>query len=139
MVTALRDNDNETALKLANEILEQNYIFPDAHAAAIQAYQNLGQSEEVNYHRYVLNGLIKSIIQSGDGKSPETAFVVVLIEEEYAILAVLGIEHSGQSEMNVDGHSYDVFNGTDSRSGSPVEIYFNIDIPFGDLTNFLNP
>ncbi len=139
MVTALNDKDYELALKLADDILAQNYIFPDAHAVAIRAHEGLGQSQEADYHRYVLNGLIKSILQSGNGKSPESAFVVVLIEEEYVILTVLDIEDKSQGTTDIDGHSYDIFDGIDSKSNSPVTVYFNIDIPFKALVNSLKP
>ncbi len=139
MFTALNAKDYEYALKLANDVLEKNYIFPDAHLVAIGAYDGLGQSKQAEYHRYVLKGLIKSILQSGDGKSPESAYVVVLIQEEYTILSVLGIKDADQGIVHINGHSYDVFNGVDSKSKNPVTVNFNIDIPFNILKSELNP
>ena len=35
----------------------------------------------------MLMGLVKSVLGSGDGKSPETAFVVIGIDEEYSVMA----------------------------------------------------
>jgi hypothetical protein len=139
MFTALDAQNYELALKLADDILTQNYIFTDAHLVATRAYENLGRTEEAKYHRYVLDGLIDSILQSGDGKTPESAFVVVLIEEEYVILAILQIADAGQSQRDIDGQSYDVFNGVDPQTNNPVELYFNIDIPFGALADSLKP
>jgi len=139
MVTALNDKNYELALKLADQMLAQNFILPEAHIVAIRACEALGQTEEADFHRYVLNGLIASILHSGDGKSPEHAFVVVLIEEEYLILDVLGIKGTGQSEMEANGHSYDVLDGVIAKTGGPTTVYFNIDIPFHGLMNSLNP
>jgi hypothetical protein len=139
MVSALDAQNYELALKLADDILTQNYIFTDAHLVAIRAYENLGRTEEAKYHRYVLDGLIGSMLQSGDGKTPESAFVVVLIEEEYVILAVLQIADADQAQRDIGGQFYDVFNSVDPQTNSPVEVYFNIDIPFGALADSLKP
>lgn len=139
MVAALNDKDYEQALKLANDVLARNYIYADAHAVAMRADQGLGRTQDANLHQYILNGLIDSILKSGDGKSPETAYQVVLIEEEYLVLNVLGIEDHGQSEMDANGHSYDVLNGVVTKTNAPIAVYFNIDIPFGALGNSFKP
>ena len=139
MVTALNNKDFALALKLANDLLAHNYISPDAHAGAIRAYEGQGDSEKAGFHRHVLDSLISSILHSGDGRSPETAYVVVLIEEEYVALAALGIENHGQSEFDANGHSYDILDGLNTNTNLPVKVYFNIDIPFGALANSLTP
>ena len=136
---ALKDKNYELAIKYADEILAQNYIFPDAHLVKNRAYESLGQSDKALYHRYVLNGLIESMLQSGDGKSPESAFVVVLIDEESVILNVLNVKQGEQASTDIDGHSYDIIDGVNLTTGNSIKVYFNIDIPFGVLIKSLQP
>lgn len=139
MYAALDDKDYETALELANQMLETNYISPDAHVAALYACEGLGQAQEAEFHRYVLKGLIASIMSSGDGKSEETAYVVVLIDEEYLLLDVLGIEHSGQQLAEKDGHMFDMFEGMEKKTNTPVTLYFNVDIPLRWMQDSMQP
>jgi hypothetical protein len=73
--------------------------------------------------------LIDSIRSSGDGKSPATAWVVISVDEEYAVLRALGFKPSGQSLLRQNGHSYDVMK-TKSDDGTEQTFYFNVDIPF---------
>ncbi len=139
MLSALDDGNYAQAIELADQILEKNYLYPEAHIASILAHEELGQTRDADYHRYVRKGLINSILHSGDGKKPESAYVVVLIEEEYLILDVLGISEGGQSMTSVGGHFYDVFTGVDTQTNKPVTVYFNIDTPFHKLYNTMNP
>jgi hypothetical protein len=139
MYAALNAEDYETTLELVQQILETNYVSMDTHLAALLAYEGLGETEQAEFHRYVLDGLIDSVLASGDGTSPETAFVVIFVEEEYAILSVLGIERGGQSLVEEDGHRFDKFEGVDNATNEAVTVYFIVDLVFGWLTNSLTP
>jgi hypothetical protein len=135
MITALDDNNYKLAAELADQLLEKNYIFPEAHIVAIQAADALGQTQQAEFHRYVLRGLIDSILSSGDGKSPESAFVVVLIEEEYLIVKILNIKDAinEDSTLVVQNQHFDVFDGIDGETNKSMKVYFNIEIPFRDF------
>jgi hypothetical protein len=77
----------------------------------------------------VFRGLIDSIRSSGDGKSPATAWVVISVDEEYAVLRALEFKPSGQSLLRQNGHSYDVMKAKND-DGTEQTFYFNVDIPF---------
>lgn len=139
MYAALNAQDYETTLEVAKQILEINYVSTDTHLAALLAYEGLGDTDRADYHRYVLDGLIDSILASGDGKTPETAFVVIFVEEEYAILSVLDIESGGQTLVEDDGHSYDKFEGVDNNTNEAVTLYFNVDRIFDWFANSFTP
>ena len=63
------------AAKLAYDILERDYTSIAAHAALSK---NLSIYPTVReFHGAVKNALVKSIVNSGDGKSPETAMYVI--------------------------------------------------------------
>ncbi|MBN8579503.1 MAG: DUF4919 domain-containing protein [Anaerolineae bacterium] len=136
-MVAESDADNfEYSLELANEFLTINYIFPEAHIVAIRAYDALNKPEDADFHRYVLNGLVKSILASGDGTTPQSAYEIVLIEEEYLILEVKGIKDPVNREEFVEG--CDTFDGFDSISGQIITVYFNPRIPIQSFLNSLS-
>ena len=127
MVATSDAGNFEDSLELANKYLEINYIFPEAHIVAIRAYDALDNPEKADFHRYVLNGLIESILASGDGTTPQSAYKIVLVEEEYLVLEVKGIKDPVNREEFVEG--CDAFDGIDPSSGQLVTIYFNPRIP----------
>jgi len=139
MNAALEAKDYELAYEVSGQMLDQGRLSPDAHLGALFALEGLKQPEEAEFHRYVLDGLVGSILNSGDGRSAETAYVVVLIEEEYLILGALRIGDVAQSTIEENGHSYDVFDGLDGITNGPVTVYFNIDIPFQWLAGSMTP
>jgi hypothetical protein len=130
MSDALNKKDYPAALKDAEAVLDSNYVNIDAHYVALVANQEMGAMDKAEFHRTVFRGLINSIRNSGDGKSPETAWVVINVHEEYVILRVLGFRPSQQSLVNQNGHSYDVMKVKNAEDGTEQAFYFNVDIPF---------
>jgi hypothetical protein len=73
---------------------------------------------------------LKSIADSGDGKTPETAFQVIEVHEEYILLHSLGVGvPESQSLLHKKGHSEDEIKYQDPASKQDVTIYFKLDIP----------
>src|SRR5438445_6937624 len=64
------------------------------------SHRELAHADKATYHKFVFEGLLNSIKNSGDGKSEETAFVVISVDEEYALLNWLGLRPTGQALMN---------------------------------------
>ena len=69
--------------------------------------------------------ILDSILESGDGNSPESAYVVINIIEEYAVLDHFGLRLSSQSLLNKDGRVYDVIVGT-AEDGTERDFYFDV-------------
>lgn len=130
MTDALNKKDYSAALKNAETVLKNDYVNIDAHYVALVANQEVGATEKSEFHRAVFRGLINSILSSGNGKSKETAWVVISVHEEYVILRVLGFKPSEQSVEQKDGHSYDVMKVKKADDGTEQTFYFNVDIPF---------
>ena len=130
MTDALNKKDYPAALKSAETVLESNYVNIDAHFVAFVANREMGAADKAAFHRTIFRGLISSILNSGDGKSPEKAWVVIDVHEEYVVLRALGFKPSGQSLVNQDGHSYDVMKVKKADDGTEQTFYFNVDIPF---------
>lgn len=129
MFSALQARDFAEALKKADQILDSEYIDLDAHFAAYIASRELGDSAKADFHKAVFRGLVDSIRDSGDGKSPEKAWVIVSVHEEYVVLRVLGYKPSQQSLLQKNGHFYDVMKVNRIEDGSDATFYFNTDIP----------
>lgn len=131
MSQALQDRDFPSALKHADAVLENEYVNLDAHFVAYIANREMGDSVKAEFHKAVFRGLIDSIRNSGDGKSPEKAWVIISVHEEYVMLRVMGLRPSGQSLVMDKGHAYDVMKAKD-EDGKEETFYFNTDIPMKD-------
>jgi hypothetical protein len=130
MGAALFSKDFATAIKNADMVLASDYVDIDAHMAEFMAYRELQEADLAEFHKFVFEGLLKSIADSGDGKTPETAFQVIQVHEEYILLHSLGVGlPESQSLLRKNGHSYDEIKYQDPDSKKDVTIYFNVDIP----------
>lgn len=137
MIAAINSKDFRKAIKNADVVLDNDYSNIDAHFAEYIAYRELGDAKQADFHQGVFQGLVKSILDSGDGKSMETAYVVASVDEEYVILRVLALQPHGQSLANDQGHSYDVLDAKDPKSGQTVTLYFNVDVSMNHMMNIL--
>jgi hypothetical protein len=124
---ALRQGDLPRAKELAETILARNYLDLESHTVAAAVAEKSGNAAEAAHHRYVVKGILDSILRSGDGQTPDTAYQVVSISEEYAIMGHLGLHVASQSLLHSEGHSYDLLKGTAPQSQTAQDVYFNID------------
>ena len=85
MIEELNKKDYPAALKDAEIVLDSEYVNIDAHFVACVANREMGATDKAEFHRTVFRGLIDSILNSGDGKSPEKAWVVINVHEEYVV------------------------------------------------------
>lgn len=70
---------------------------------------------------------IRRILTSGDGRSPQTAFVTGgAISAEYAILRLMGYRSTLQALINRDGCNYDVQRAVDDATGATQDIWFRL-------------
>jgi hypothetical protein len=135
---ALDQGNYSKVSKLAEQALEKNLLFPRFQWAAFYANDQLGNAEEANFHYTFLDNLVNSILESGDGKTPETAFVVISVEEEYLLLGWMEFQTTMQEFVELENHYYDQFQAIDPDTGEEVSIYFNIDLPYGHLVEVLS-
>jgi hypothetical protein len=135
MFEAIKKKDYKKAIQNADVVLESEFVDLDAHQVEQIAHGELREEEKAGFHKAVVQGLLRSIMDSGDGKSAETAYVVISVHEEYIVLQVLGLRPGGQSVLHKDGHSYDLLEPSDAEGNSTVKLYFNVDIPFKHYLN----
>jgi uncharacterized UPF0160 family protein len=124
MNAPLQQKDFKKALKMANEVLENYFVDINAHLIAVNACRGLNQSDEAEKHLGFARALLKSIVDSGDGKTEDTAFVVISVDEEYVVLRQMGIFPGDQSLKHGKNGWYDVLES--KKDGQDVTLYFNI-------------
>lgn len=110
-------------ISLAKQILSIDYTNMMAHKILSQTYDMMEDADNSQKYDAIGMGLLKSIIQNGDGKSCETAWPVIQVSEEYFILEMLGVEVRQQSIISGKGLC-DRMDVTDE--GVPATYYFDV-------------
>lgn len=134
---ALRAADLDAALGAATALLDANYLDIEAHMAAAYVYTMREAIERAAHHQAFANGLIRAILDTGTGRAPNSAFIVIDIPEEYTVMRILGLEPSGQTLINHQGQWLDRIDvrqrGADPGAAA-LQIFFNVDLPRGWLS-----
>jgi uncharacterized protein DUF4919 len=133
MMEAYERKDCRTALDRAQEILAVDFVQIYAHFVSALCYGDAGDTAAETFERKIADGLVQSILGSGDGKRPSTAYEVVALDEEYFILDLLELDAGMQALIRDDGHSYDRIDAVASHTGQKRTIFFNVDYLLGAL------
>ncbi len=123
-----REKKFKDALKAAEDYLEKMYVDANAHFVAYNSAKELKDDAKAGFHKNVLLGLLGSIKNGNDGSTAETPYLVISIDEEYTMLRFLGLQFNGQGLNHIGGHTFDVMDVTDPKTGQKGKVYFNIDI-----------
>jgi hypothetical protein len=112
----------------ARAILARNYMNIEAHMASVVVCGALKDESCRAHHLFVARGMLDSIHDSGDGKTMQTAYVVISVPEEYALLRVLGLDRLEQSLVRGDdGRMYDVLKVRNASTNEETRMFFNVD------------
>lgn len=71
------------------------------------------------------DGLIKALMDSGDGRTPETAYKVIDIKEEYLILQGLKAKFKKRPVKTIGKEVYDIFDPVEENT-SVEPVHFNV-------------
>jgi len=134
---AIKSGDYQKCIDLAEDNLESDYTSLNTHFAAFLCNNEKKNVEQAEHHKYVVKGLMDSIGNSGNGKSPETAFVVIGSAELQAFVQLMGLQIKNQSRMDQDGKTYEVVGVVNPKTGEELNLYFDTTIQtakgFNDL------
>jgi hypothetical protein len=125
MFDAAEAGDCAKALPAARAVIAERFIDADAHLLAAFCEENGGDPLGARLDRAIGAGLVHSI-ETGDGRTPATAFTVIDVDEEYSALRALGLKVTSQSLIRAGAHSYDAL-ATVSDKGESATYYFLID------------
>jgi len=126
MIDAMNAEDFATTIKNADVVLANDYVDMDAESIA---HRQLHHDAQADFHKAVFTGLLRSITDSGDGKSEKTAYTVIRTHEEYVLLRVRGLVPGEQTLKTSGGHHYDVMEAKDPKTDASITLYFNVDVP----------
>ena len=88
---------------VTKKMLSIDYTDMEAHKILHQTYKILGDAANSKKYHDIEFGLLNSIIKKGNGKTCQTAWPVIQINEEYFILQMLGAKLLKQSVDNTGG------------------------------------
>ncbi len=134
LVRAMAANDADRVEMIATEIIARDYTDIDAHAALSTVLERRGQTEQAAFELAVANGLLNSIEQSGDGMTPETAFVVIGIAEEYSLLGAKGLQVAKQSLLQTERGPVDALDVINPTNNERSTVYFNVSRLFAAMS-----
>jgi hypothetical protein len=127
---AVNGKDCATAMAALDQVTELDFTADSAHALKSDCLREGGDAAKAAIEGDIAKGLIHSLMDSGDGKSERTAYVVVSLREEDDVLANRNITlRERQTEVRGgDGRYYDVVHGLELELGSPLkrDVYFDI-------------
>jgi hypothetical protein len=119
-----KDGDPKVVLAKAREILELSYVDLDAQKARRQACAVLHDEPCAERGRRIELGMLKSLVQSGDGKSCATGWKVVTVDEEYFVMRMVEARPKEQSLVSEAGYECDAM--LVDRDGRRQTMYFDV-------------
>jgi hypothetical protein len=122
------DGESEKSLKLADSLLTYYPVslvalFEKSYAASLLQLQ---EQELSSIRRY--QALLYTIRQSGDGKTLETAFVIINQNDEFEVIRYFDFTATAYSEISLKGKTFDVLDLKRNKE-KQSKIYFDISYP----------
>ena len=124
--TAYVAKDCKTALEKFSAAIDVSFILSDAHALVADCLEQAGDKAGEKREEDIAQGLFDSIITSGDGEKPETAFRIVTVHEEETMMAIAGVNGTGRELLTTDAGPVDKVSITDAKTGDKGAVYFNL-------------
>src|SRR5262249_14226593 len=123
--------DAATVRKRCDAVFKIYFIEAKAHALCGLALEKAGDKEGAEYERYLSQGMVASVLSSGDGKTWKTAYEVFAVSEEYDVLFAEGLEKTQEGTLDgttKDGKTkaFDVLTAKDPQTGATQRIFFNV-------------
>jgi hypothetical protein len=118
--SALEQADWQALLGQTDPWLARCPVDIDFQTLRAIALGELGRTGESQQQLRWRDGLVDSVMRSGDGRTPATAWKVISVGEEYAILRVFGMKHLRQSLTEDRRDKMEV-----ELDGKPLTLYFD--------------
>ena len=103
MYVQMNAANHQEVIQITKKLLSIDYTDMKAHKILRQTYKIIGDTANAAKYKTIQFGLMNSILQKGDGRSCETAWPVIQVEEEYFILEMVGAKLNGQTLVEDGG------------------------------------
>jgi len=112
----------EIAANQAAHYKLHSYILSASHGQRLRRV-------DTDWHEWMLRGLFRAILESGDGKSPQTAYAVLDKDEETLVLtSFMGLAETGR-EAVAESAGTTRITARNPGSGSEQTLYFRMPSP----------
>jgi hypothetical protein len=125
---AAKGGDCAQAMPLLDQTLKYDFTIDSAHALRADCLK-ASDPRRAAIEDGIANGLVRSLMQSGDGNSEQTAYVVSTAREERDVLANRSIElKTRETEIRgANGHYYELLDGVSLKDGVTLrKVYFDV-------------
>lgn len=127
---ALQQNDYPRVIHIGKEILAAKPFDTNTIFGMVAAYTNLNDSQGKLWD-YKFRRLVDAILDSGDGLTRETAYVVTDPADEFIITGIFGLE---VVKHTVADDKYDLLEVAWPNEYNLKQLYFNIEKPLGTIS-----
>lgn len=129
-------NKNPTdEVRLVDAYVRRHFAMHKAHFYVLKKYKEMQNNEKEVYHWWMVRGLKLALNASGDGRTAETAYKVISVDEEYDLARMrLQKDTIHQSLEHKDGRVYDVLSGKNKDTGEDMDMWFDITHIYGTAT-----
>ena len=103
MYVQMNAANHQEVIQITKKLLSIDYTDMKAHKILRQTYKIIGDTANAAKYKTIQFGLMNSILQKGDGRSCETAWPVIQVEEEYFILEMVGAKLKEQTLVEDGG------------------------------------
>jgi len=134
--TAVEEKDLARARLLIDSALAGQPLYNESYAAKAWILDKMGEADSARMYRRIMDGLMESLISSGNGRSAATAMVVISTSEEYAYMNTFDLTFLHQALQQVDGKRHDLMTCR-TADGDTVQLWFNVDLPMGHLSRMI--
>jgi hypothetical protein len=107
MWKAAEAKDHAKVKSAAEAVISIQYSDLDSHMLRREACTALKDEACADHEHFIEFGLIKSILDSGDGKAPATAWHVASVAEEYFVMRIAQVQPKQQDLVEQNGRTYD--------------------------------
>ena len=128
MFDAFENRDYALCFALSEALVKANYTNLDAHFGLLTCGQALGREAPFLKHEaWLLKGLMRSILNSGDGQTVSTAYRTISLNESRAFVRLRGLMLDRHDILSVPGKNIDVLHCTALRddAGDTTALYFD--------------
>jgi len=120
---AVQAGNASQTLELTESLLARCPVDPLLHHWRSSALASMGLEAEAEVHQKWIEGLMDSILATGDGRTMQTPFVTISIYEEYELLSYLGLTRKQQSLVQGPVALDAIV--AERGDGTEVTVYFN--------------
>ncbi len=130
---AVKGKDCPAAMALLDQVIKLDFVIDSAHSLRADCLRAAGRNDEARTEDAIAKGLIHSLMDSGNGDTEKSAYVVTTQREEMDVLANRRIQLKTRDTQvrGSDGRYFDLAHGISITGGYSLDIrarnvYFDV-------------